>query len=45
LTTTGLPLTDDKPGSGSIESFMAGVALLKSRESAVTTNFYAKSDI
>jgi hypothetical protein len=29
-----LPLTDDKLGSGSIGSFMAGVAQLKSRESA-----------
>lgn len=32
LTTIGLPLTDDKPGSGSIGSFMAGVVQLKSRE-------------
>ncbi len=42
LTTTDLPETDDKPGSGSIGSFMAGVAQLKSRESPSTTIFYAK---
>ena len=45
LTTTGLPEADDRPGSGSIESFMADAARLKSRESASTTKLYAKSTV
>jgi hypothetical protein len=40
-----LPETDDRPRSGSVGSFMAAVASLKLRESACTTNFYAKSNI
>ena len=44
LTTTGLPPAGDRPDSGSIGSFMAGVAQLKSRESASITRFYAKSE-
>ncbi len=45
LATTALPSTGDKPASGNIGSVMAGVASLKSRESASTTRFYTKSDI
>jgi hypothetical protein len=45
LTTTGLPEADDRPGSGSIGSFMANAARLKSRESASTTRFYANSTV
>ena len=45
LTTTGLPEADDRPGSGSIESFMADAARLKSRKSASTTKLYAKSTV
>src|SRR5260370_28932306 len=45
LTTTGLPLTDDKPGSGSIESFMAGVGFLKSRDTDFITQFLSKKKI
>ena len=45
LTTTGLPEMEDRPGSGSIGSTMAGVARLKLRESASTTRFYAKSAV
>jgi hypothetical protein len=45
LTTTGLPEADDRPGSGSIELFMADAARLKSRESASTTRLYAKSTV
>ena len=42
LTTTGLPEADDRPGSGSIELFMADAARLKSRESASTTRLLCK---
>ena len=45
LATTALPSTGDKPASGNIGLVMAGVASLKSRESASTTRFYTKSDI
>ena len=45
LTTTGLPEADDRPGSGSIGSFMANTARLKSRTSASTTKFYANSTV
>jgi len=45
LTTTGLPETDDRPGSGSKEKFMAGVARLELREPASTILFYVKSAI
>jgi hypothetical protein len=45
LTTTGFPLAGDRPGNGNIGSFMAGVASLKSRESASITRFYVISDI
>jgi hypothetical protein len=40
-----LPEADDRPGSGSIGSFMANAARLKSRESASTTRLYAKSTV
>ena len=43
LTTTDLPETDDRPGNGSVGSFMAGMARLKSRKSASITKFYANS--
>jgi len=45
LTSTCLPETGDNPGNGNIGSFMAGVASLKSRESASITRFYVISDI
>jgi len=45
LATTALPSTGDRSASGNIGSVMAGVASLKSRESASTTRFYTKSDI
>src|SRR5208282_6067464 len=45
LTSTRLPETGDNPGNGNIGWGMAGVASLKSRESASTTRFYTKSDI
>ena len=45
LTTTGLPEADDRPGSGSVGSFMANAARLKSRKSASTTEFYANSNV
>jgi hypothetical protein len=43
-TATDPPEIDDRPRSGSVGSFTAAVASLKSRESACTTNFYAKSE-
>ena len=43
--TTVLPQTGDRPGSGSIESFMAGVASRKWRGLESITKSYAKSMI
>ena len=42
LTTTDLPETDDRPGNGSVGSFMAGMARLKSRKSASITRILRK---
>jgi len=45
LATMALPETGDRPGSGSIGSFMAGVVFLKLRGWLRTTQTYAKSEI
>jgi hypothetical protein len=45
LTSTRLPETEDRPGSGSRGAFMAGVVRQKSSEPASMKKLYTKSDI